>query len=132
MYLNLKLHFRFIQYQEGRVVIKIFSKDEEWSKLQEEIILNTEQAKQKINHALEKCNIKLEHIKLGCIIFVLRLLKKEDSQNVLKENGPVMNLFRAITETGYWNVTLKEIKKKAVLPVFLVEVGPFYPDLPEG
>ena len=103
-------------------MIKVFSKDEKWLDLEDEIILNTEQAKQEINHALEKYNIKLEHIKRGCIIFVLQLLKKEDSQNVLKENGPTMNLFRAITEAGYWNTTLRGMKRRKMLLVFFVEV----------
>ena len=109
-------------------MIKIFSKDEEWTELHDEIILNTEQSAQKINEALKKYNIKLEHIEFGSIIFVIRLLKKEDSQNVSKENGPVMNLFRAISETGYF----KEIKKKEILPVYFAEVCPFYPDIRKG
>lgn len=115
-------------------MIKVFSKDEEWPSLEEEIILNTEQAKQEINHALEKYNIKLEHIKRGCIIFVLQLLKKEDSQNnnVLKENGPVMNLFRAILEAGYWITTLKGLKKRGMIPEFFAEVSPFSSDLAKG
>lgn len=103
-------------------MIKVFSKDEKWLDLEEEIILNTEQAKQEINHALEKYNIKLEHIKFGCIIFVLQLLKKDDSQNVLKENGPVINLFRAITEAGYWNTTSRGMKRRKIPLVFFVEV----------
>ena len=114
------------------MVIRVFSKDEEWPQLEEEIILNTEESIQKINHALQKYNITLEHIKSGCIIFVIQLLKEEDSQIVLKENEAVLNLFSAITEIGYWNATLKEMKKRGTLPVFFVEVNPFSPDGTEG
>ena len=113
-------------------MIKVFSKDKEWRELEEEIILNTEESKRRINEALENYHITLEHIKSGCILFVIKLLKKEDSQTVLNKNEPVLNLFSAITEIGYWNATLKKMKMRGTLPIFFAKVYPFSPDGTEG
>lgn len=121
----------FFLCKEGTVTVKVSSKDAGWVEMEDEIVTNSDQCKAAINKELEKYNIKLMSIQKCCIIFVIHLPHEKDQKKISREDGTVLNLFRAILESGYW---IEAIRKKTVkdgIPTFGAEVFLDF-SLPEG
>lgn len=113
------------------MTVKVSSKDEEWVKMEDEIVTNSDKCKAAINKELEKYNINLMSIQRCCIIFVIHLLHEKDQKKISSEDGPVLNLFRAILEAGYWIESIRKRKGKEGIPTFGAEVFLDF-SLPEG
>lgn len=121
----------FFLCKEGTVTVKVSSKDAGWVEMEDEIVTNSDQCKAAINKELEKYNIKLMSVQKCCIIFVIHLLHEKDQKKISREDGPVLNLFRAILESGYWIEAIRKRTVKEGIPTFGAEVFLDF-SLPEG
>lgn len=74
-----------------------------------------QQRTRKVQHQINEYTKMLHY-------FVIHLLHEKDQKKISREDGPVLNLFRAILESGYW---IEAIRKKTVkdgIPTFGAEV----------
>lgn len=107
------------------------SKDAGWVEMENEIVTNSDKCMAAINKELEKYNIKLMSIQKCCIIFVIHLLHEKDQKKISREDGPILNLFRAILEAGFWIEAIRKLTEKEGIPTFGAEVF-LDISLPEG